>query len=392
MSKKYEDIQSIDKDYINMMVREVIREDSDEGEIVYLDGPDCRSTECYIKSVNPKRLTVVENNSDIFQIQRNQLHCYEGIKHVQKNIFDHLKSVNPTHLYLDLMTDCLKDKELRIVKEWFVKVISEERDPNLFLTLTGRSRCNGRLSKRIEKLTGEFFSLKLGIGLKIEYAYRRKGKTMMVFLHFCLYEGETGYRPHRIERKLPDGSFIVKWWGYNEEGSVEKSDSHVLRMLEAEEIKHKPEAERLAKCMLELPSIAQDGVILYPIEFLEGYLCNLRCLNLVEELYDFYIKSISTTRKDNLTIFILGGLISFLKEHNREHIIVFQEVFTKIQNESNISQKKAERHFSYAKEMWKLCNDYPLFTMTKLSLDGFCDPVKTFISDSENEHLPHFFT
>lgn len=389
MPKDYKDIQSTDKDYINMMVRETIRENP-EGKIVYLDGPDCRSTECYVKSLNPKNLTIIENNPEVFQIQRNSLHHHEGINHIQANVFDYLKSANPTHLYLDLMTDYLKDEELRIIKEWLVKVIGEERDPNLFLTLTGRSRGKGRLSKRSEKLTRELDSLKLGIGLKTEYAYCRTGKTAMVFLHFCLYEGETECRPHRIVGERPDGSFLVKWWGDSKEGTLEDPNSPALRMLEAEDIKHTCEAEMLSRCMLDLPGIARDGVTLHPVGFFEGYLYNIKFLNLVEELCHFYIESISPTRKDNFSAFALGGLIYFLEEHDQRHVFIFQEFFTKIQNENNVSQKEAESHFSYAKEMWKLCKDYPLFTMTKLSLDGFCDALKTFISDSENEHLPRF--
>jgi len=391
MLKEYEDMQSIDKDYVNMMVRQAVRDDPEEGELVYLDGLDCRSTECYIKSINSERLTVVENNPDVFQTQSNHLQIHENITHVHSNVFDHLKSVNPpTHLYLDLMTDCLKETELNIVKDWFSRVISDKRDPNLFLTLTGRSRSKGRLTKRLKALTEELSALDLGIGLKTEYAYCRKGKSSMVFLHFCLYEGETECRPHRIERRLPDGSYLVKWWGNNREGTIESPDSPVLKILESEEIKHFPEAEMLSKCVLDLPDVARDGVTLHPVGFLKGYLFNIRFLNVAEELRRFYIQSIPPSRNDNLIIFMLGGLINFLKEKDQRHALIFQDAFNKLQIRNNVPQTEAENHFAYAEEMWSLCMEYPLFTMTKFSLDGFCGPLKTFLRSSENEHLLYF--
>jgi len=220
MMSAYSDFDSEEKAFVNDYVSTCVSETG--GSVMFLDSFGFRTMGALLnKGVEPNRMIIVERDDATYNHMVAALRGHQT-EVIKGDICKYLGKKHFQNLYLDLMSYMLTPGEIRETQKWLKRVLSYGSSPNLFITLCARGGPDkgSTFRQRFGYLCTVWAEIHPLLRPRIVYGYQRTvgESSPMVFMHFCVHEEDTEFRPHKIIAVKP-GWTKVKWYGFSKEFS-----------------------------------------------------------------------------------------------------------------------------------------------------------------------------
>jgi phospholipid N-methyltransferase len=229
---QYVEIDSDEKESINIKMSNLVKSVYTGGAVVTLDGPALCSSRALLRvGVKPRDIYVIEHNPEFYQtaitgrvarrsgLIRTKSSDASGFRHLSS--IDDIDDINIIHddffnfldhfdrkidaLFVDLMTASITADQLAILARTVTRCLIKR----VFITLTARGQ--DPFQTRLKGVTESSFGAVMA-GLEEVYGYQRDAKSqVMCFLSFIPHACETRWRPAEIVDQTAD-HVLVRWY------------------------------------------------------------------------------------------------------------------------------------------------------------------------------------